>query len=223
MRRYAGVLLDVDGTLVDSNDAHAHAWVEVLAMHDIDIAYPIARRMIGMGGDRLIEEVGGPARGTKLNKQIGEERSEVFRENWLRHVKPLVGARQLVLRLRAEGYLYAIASAAKTEELTPLLEIADLVDLCEIRTTSSDVEESNPDPEIVEAALAKLGVERSRAVMIGDTPYDEQAASGAAVDMIGMASGGWSTEALSRSVAVYRHPADLLARWDESPLGRTVV
>jgi len=69
MRRYAGVLLDVDGTLVDSNDAHAHAWVEVLARHEIDIAYPIARRMIGMGGDRLIEEVGGPARGTKQNKQ----------------------------------------------------------------------------------------------------------------------------------------------------------
>jgi HAD superfamily hydrolase (TIGR01509 family) len=223
MRRYAGVLLDVDGTLVDSNDAHAHAWVEVLAMHGIDIAYPIARRMIGMGGDRLIEEVGGPARGTKQNKKIGEERSEVFRKNWLRHVKPLLGARQLVLRLRAEGYLYAIASAAKTEELEPLLEIADLVDLCEIKTTSSEVEESKPDPEIVEAALAKLPVERSRAVMIGDTPYDVEAASGAAVDVIGVTSGGWSVEALSRAVAVYRHPADLLAHWDESPLGRPFV
>lgn len=219
MRRYAAVLLDVDGTLVDSNDAHAHAWVEVLARHDIEIAYPIARRMIGMGGDRLIEEVGGPARGTKRNKNIGEERSEVFRTNWLRHVKPLVGARELVLRLRAEGYLYAIASAAKSDELGPLLEIADLADLCEIRTTSSDVEESKPDPEIVEAALAKLPVERSRTVMIGDTPYDRQAANGAAVDLIGVTSGGWSVEGLAGAVAVYRGPADLLAHWSESPLG----
>src|SRR5688500_17221529 len=113
MRKYDAVLLDVDGTLVDSNDAHAHAWVEVLARYGIDIALPTARGMIGMGGDRLIAEVGGPERGTKENKKISAERSKLFHEKWLREVKPLPGARELVLRLRAEGYQYAIASAAK--------------------------------------------------------------------------------------------------------------
>ncbi|MBA3454626.1 MAG: HAD family hydrolase [Deltaproteobacteria bacterium] len=223
MHRYDAVLLDVDGTLVDSNDAHAHAWVEVLAAHGFDVAYPVARRMIGMGGDRLIAEVGGPARGTKENEKIGKARAELFRKNWLQHVKPLPGARELVLRLRAEGYKYAIASAAKAEELKPLLEIAELVDLCEIKTTSSDVEESKPDPEIVEAAVAKLPVDRSRTVMIGDTPYDLEAASGASVDLIGVTSGGWSIEELGGAVAVYRDPADLLAHWSESPLGRATV
>lgn len=223
MRRYAAVLLDVDGTLVDSNDAHAHAWVETLAAHDLDVAFPRVRRMIGMGGDRLIEECGGPASGTKQNTKIGEERGKIFRERWLRHVTPLPGARKLVLRLRAEGYQYAIASAAKTDELVPLLEIAGLLDLCEVKTTSSDVEESKPDPEIVDAAVAKLMAERARTVMIGDTPYDVEAARGASVDIIGVTTGGWSTEGLAGAIAVYRGPADLLARWDESPLGRPLV
>jgi HAD superfamily hydrolase (TIGR01509 family) len=218
MRRYAAVLLDVDGTLVDSNDAHAHAWVETLAAHDLDVPFERVRKMIGMGGDRLIETVGGPARGTRANQKIGEERGKRFRATWLRHVKPLDGARELVLRLRSEGYQYAIASAAKREELVPLLEVAELVDLCEVRTTSSDVEESKPDPEIVDAAVARLCAERSRSVMIGDTPYDVEAARGASIDIIGFTTGGWSTEALAGAVGVYRGPSDLLARWSTSPL-----
>ncbi|MEJ7603222.1 MAG: HAD family hydrolase [Kofleriaceae bacterium] len=219
MRRYAVVLLDVDGTLVDSNDAHAHAWVEALADHDLEVAFERVRRMIGMGGDRLIEAVGGPARGTKQNERLGEHRSEVFRERWLSHVKPLLGARELVLRLRAEGYRYAIASAARDDELSSLLEIADLVDLCEAATTSDDVTRSKPDPEIVEAAIAQLlGAERSRTVMIGDTPYDLQAARGASVDLIGVTTGGWSAEHLSGAVGIFDGPADVLARWHASPL-----
>lgn len=219
MRRYAAVLLDVDGTLVDSNDAHAHAWVDTLAAHDLEVSFERCRRMIGMGGDRLIEAVGGPTRGTRDNHKIGEHRSKLFQDRWLRHVKPLDGARELVLRLRAEGYQYAIASAARADELIPLLAIADLTDLCSIATTSSDVEESKPDPEIVEAALAQLPfAERSRTVMIGDTPYDIEAARGANVDIIGVTTGGWSTEALAGAVAVYQGPADLLAHWSSSPL-----
>ena len=219
MRRYAVVLLDVDGTLVDSNDAHAHAWVEALADHDLEVAFERVRRMIGMGGDRLIELVGGPARGTEHNERLGAHRSAVFRERWLRHVRPLRGARELVLRLRAEGYRYTIASAARDDELGALLEVADLVDLCALATTSSDVARSKPDPAIVEAALAQLvGAERSRAVMIGDTPYDMQAARGAGVDLIGVTSGGWSAEHLAGAVGIFAGPADLLARWHASPL-----
>lgn len=220
MSRYTAVLLDVDGTLVDSNDAHAHAWVETLAAHDIEVSFERARRMIGMGGDRLVEAVGGPARGTKENEKLGEERSERFRTSWLRHVKPLAGSRELVLRLRAEGYRYAIASAAKEDELTPLLEIANIVDLCRIKTTSSDVEESKPDPEIVEAAVAQLSAKHAGSVMIGDTPYDVEAARGASVDVIGVTTGGWTRAELVGAVSVYEGPSDLLARWSTSPLAR---
>ncbi len=218
MRRYTAVLLDVDGTLVDSNDAHAHAWAEVLAKHDLNVPYARVRRMIGMGGDLLIEQVGGPARGTRANQKLGEQRSELFRKHWLPKVKPLTGARELVLRLGAEGYHFAIASAAKADELTPLLELADILDLCPIQTSSDDVEESKPSPEIVDAALARVPAERSRTVMMGDTEYDVMACRAAGVDIIGTTTGGWSVQDLTGAIAVFDGPADLLACWASSPL-----
>jgi HAD superfamily hydrolase (TIGR01509 family) len=218
MRRYQGVLLDVDGTLVDSNEAHTQAWVELFAEHDLPVDPGRIRGLIGMGGDRIIELIANIGRDTHHAKRLSKQRSEIFRERWLPRVTPLPGARALLLRLRAEQYQYVIATAAKSEELEPLLEIAGIADLCELRTTSSDVDHSKPDPDIIERALAKLPVERSRCVMIGDTQYDIRAANAAAVDAIGFTSGGRSAEALAGTVAVYRGPADLVARWSDSPL-----
>jgi HAD superfamily hydrolase (TIGR01509 family) len=209
MARFRGVLLDVDGTLVDSNDAHAHAWCEALAKFDHEIAFSRARSLIGTGGDRLIELVTGIGRDEKKNKKISEARTELYLEKWIHTVKPLRGSRQLLLRLRNEGYQYALATAAKTEELQPLLEIADIADIVPTRTTSSDVEQSKPDPDIVEAALAKLPVERALAVMVGDTPYDVMAARGANVAFIGTTTGGWPAEALAGAIAVVDGPAAL--------------
>ena len=213
MRRYAAVLLDVDGTLVDSNDAHAHAWVEALAAHDLEVSYARVRGLIGMGGSLLIAEVGGPEPGSKASEKIGKHRSEIFRETWLPTVRPLPKARELLLMLGREGYHYAIASAAAGDELEPLLELADLADLAPIQTSSDDVDRPKPHPDIVEAALARVPAERHRTVMIGDTPYDVMACRGANVDIIGVTTGGWSTEGLAGSIAVYDGPADLLARW----------
>jgi len=209
MRRYSAVLLDVDGTLVDSNDAHAHAWVDALAKYGHEVAFPRVRMLIGMGGDRLVETVTGLPRDGAKNKRIGAARSEIFRDRWLRAVRPLRGSRELVLRLRREGYQYAIASAAKSEELAPLLEIADIADLVPTRTTSSDVHESKPDPAIIEVARSKLHAERSRMVMLGDTPYDVRATRDANVAMIGVTSGGWSAEALSGAVEIYSGPWEI--------------
>lgn len=219
MRRYAAVLLDVDGTLVESNDAHALCWAEILEKHGYEVAYSRVRSLIGMGGDLLIHAIGGPEPGTRKSEKLASDRSELFLEKWLHKVKPLPKARELVLRLGAEGYRYAIASAASTKELLPMLELADLVDICPIKTTSTDVDESKPNPDIVLAALDRIpGAERHRSVMIGDTPYDVMACRGATVDIIGFTTGGWSTEALAGATAVYAGPADLLARWRDSPL-----
>ena len=209
MRRYEAVLLDVDGTLVDSNDAHAHAWVETLAERGHELALSRAKSLIGMGGDKLIELVTGIPAGSKENERISHDRSELFRERWLRAVRPILGSRELVLRLRADGYQIAIASAAKDEELAPLLEIADIADLVPVRTTSSDVEHSKPDPDIIEAAFARLSAERSRTVMVGDTPYDVRAGKDAGIDVIAVTTGGWSVEALAGAVAVFTGPRAL--------------
>lgn len=217
MRRYQVVLLDVDGTLVDSNDAHAHAWVEALAAGGHDVDFTRVRGLVGMGGDRLVETLTGLAPDSKQTKRLSERRAELFRERWLCAVRPLPGSRALVLRLRREGYAYALASAARGDELAPLLELADIADLVPTRTTSDEVHASKPDPEIIEAALAKLYGERSRAVMIGDTLYDARAARGAGVAFIGVTSGGWSAEALAGAAYIFAGPADLAANFPSDP------
>jgi HAD superfamily hydrolase (TIGR01509 family) len=203
MRPFQAVLLDVDGTLVDSNEAHVHAWLEALSTVGLDVPPSLVRPLIGMGGDRLIETLTGWPRDSDEAQELSDKRSKIFRDKWLSSVRPLVGSRRLVLRLRDQGYQYALATAAKDEELMPLLEIADIADLCPTRTTSNDVDDSKPAPDIIEAALAKLPAERSRTVMVGDTPYDLQAARSANLHFIGVTTGGWSHGMLSGAVAVF--------------------
>jgi phosphoglycolate phosphatase-like HAD superfamily hydrolase len=218
VRRYRGVLLDVDGTLVDSNAAHAHAWEAAFARAGFDVGFARIRPLIGMGGAQLIEQLTSLPSSHRTHRAIARYRGEIFRAQWLPRIGPLLGARQLVLRLGHAQYRYAIASSAQAEELEPLLAIADIADLCELRTTASDVERAKPAPDVIEAALAKLGVERSQVVMIGDSPYDVAAARTARVDTIGVTTGGFTAEQLAGAVAVFDGPAGLLAAWDRSPL-----
>jgi HAD superfamily hydrolase (TIGR01509 family) len=219
MRRYAAILLDLDGTVVDSNDAHAHAWVETLARHGVEVAFERVRRMIGMGGDRIVEETVGWPRDSPETQALVDECAAIFVDRWLHRVTPIDGARELVLRLRQEGFQIALASAAHEDELRSLLEIAGIADLIDERARPPKPEASKPDPATVEAALSRVGVDRSRVVMIGDTPYDVETARAAHVDMIGFTTGGYSAEELAGAIAVYRGPSDLLAHWAESLLG----
>jgi HAD superfamily hydrolase (TIGR01509 family) len=218
MAAFDTFLLDVDGTLVDSNDAHAHAWAETLARHGVEVPFLRVRRMIGMGGDRIIEELMGHGRDSDANQAISHERSRIFRDRWLREVHTIRGSRDLVLRLRDGGYHFAIASAAKSSELGSLLELANVADLIEVTTTSSEVDESKPDPEIVETALAKLKRPGKSAVMVGDTPYDIEAARAAGVACIGVTTGGWTAFELRDAMRVFAGPHDLaFAIPDEPP------
>jgi phosphoglycolate phosphatase-like HAD superfamily hydrolase len=219
MRRYSAVLLDIDGTLVDSNDAHAHAWVEILAKHGIEVAFARVRRMIGMGGDRLIAEITGWPLGQKKTRKLQDEHAAVFAERWLRHVTAIEGARELVLQLRRDNYEVALATAAHEDVLRPLLEIAGIADLMDAKAKPPKPPASKPDPAAIEVALSQLDADRSRVVLIGDTPYDVEASRAASVDVIGFTTGGYGAEALAGAIAVYRGPSDLLARWDGSPLG----
>lgn len=217
---FRGVILDVDGTLVDSNDAHAHAWTDALAEAGYRVPFDRVRRLIGMGGDKLLPEAVGLPAETPAGEAIAERRGQIFRERYLPDVKALPGARDLVLRLRAEGHALAVASSAQPDELGLLLKIAGVDELIGERTSSGDVEESKPEPDVVVTALRRLRLPPSAAVMIGDTPYDVQAALHAHVAVIGFRSGGWSDGDLAGSLAVYDGPADLLAQLDSSPLRR---
>jgi len=217
MRRYDAVLLDVDGTLVDSNDMHARAWEAAFAARDLQIPYTRIRMLIGMGGDRLVEQLTGFAPGSRDNKRLTAAHDETLKKR-IHEVTPLVGARRLVLQLIASGYRFAIASSSKAADLEPLLRIADVADLCEVRTNADDVASAKPAPDVVAAAVDKLAVDRSRAVLIGDTPYDIESARDAGVATIAVTSGGFSREALAGAIAIFEGPADLVARWASSPL-----
>jgi HAD superfamily hydrolase (TIGR01509 family) len=220
LNKIRGIILDIDGTLVDSNDAHARAWVEAFAEFDIHITFEQVRWLIGMGGDKLMPKVSGIKEDSSEGQAISRRRGEIFKARYLPHIKAFPQARALLQRMRAAGLKLVVASSAKEDELKPLLEIAGAADLIEEKTSSDDADHSKPDPDIVEAALDGADFSADEAVMLGDTPYDIEAATRAGVRVIAFRSGGWDDTGLKGAVAIYDGPADLLAHYGESPLGR---
>ncbi|HSH31112.1 MAG TPA: HAD family hydrolase [Candidatus Saccharimonadales bacterium] len=214
-----GVLLDVDGTLVLSNDAHARSWVEAFAEHGYEVAFAEVRRLIGMGGDKLVPSlVPGLSDQAGPGKDIKAARSRLMAEQYVPKLQPAPGARALIERLHREGLKTVVASSAQSHELEALLEAAKVADLLTEATTSSDVERSKPDPDIVAAALQRIGLAATEVVMLGDTPYDIKAARACGVGLIALRCGGWEDQALGGALAIYDHPADLLENYPSSPL-----
>ena len=211
------VILDIDGTLVDSNDAHAHAWVAAFADAGITVDYDKVRRSVGMGGDKLMPAVAGVDSESEEGQKISKRRGEIFKDTYLPALRPFASVRDLMERFIRDGYGLAVATSAKEEELQPLLECAGIADLIPHRTSSDDADNSKPEPDIVEAALEKCGCEPGEALMLGDTPYDIESATGAGVKIVALESGGWSREDLSGALAVYKDATDLLAHYDSSP------
>jgi HAD superfamily hydrolase (TIGR01509 family) len=212
------VLFDIDGTLVDSNDAHAHAWIEAFAEAGVMVDFEQVRRRIGMGGDKLMPEVSGHTEDSTVGQRISKRRREIFTEKYLPRLERFEGASELVTAVKNRGLTAVAASSAKKDELQKLLEIAGAAALLDGATSSDDAEESKPDPDIVHAALKQANAQPADAVMVGDTPYDIEAARRAGVRVIAFRSGGWRDEDLAGAEAVYDGPADLLAQLDQSPL-----
>lgn len=213
-----GVIFDIDGTLVDSNDAHAHAWVAALAEAGHDVAFDRVRRLIGKGGDKVLPELTGLDHEGAEGKQISTRRGEIFMTNYVPQLKPFPKTRDLLMRLHAEGCKLIVATSAPQQELKALLAITGAAELFEERTTSDDAAHSKPDPDIVMVALRRSGLPASAVVMIGDTPYDIEAAGKAGVHAIGLRSGGWQDADLRDATATFASPADLLAQIEHSPL-----
>ena len=214
------MIFDIDGTLVDSNDAHAQSWVDTFAEAGYDVPFDVVRPLIGMGADKLLPKTVGIRHDSDKGKKLIKRRSEIFRQKYLPNLRPLDGSRALVLRVRSDGLKPIVATSAKDDELKSLLEAAEVADLMEEKATASDARKSKPDPDIVEAAIEESGIEAANLVMIGDTPYDIEAAGRAGIRAIGFRSGGWGDEALRGAVEIYDGPADLLARYDDSLLGK---
>ena len=214
-----GVLLDVDGTLVLSNDAHAHAWVDAFAQVGISVRFEDVRPLIGMGADKLVPALAPRLEHDKgLGKQIVELRQQIFLSCYVSDLQPAPGSRALCERMHSDGFRLTVASSAQKEELQVLLKIAGVDDLIDEPPSSGDGKASKPAPDIVAAALQLLQLQPEQAVMIGDTPYDIAAAARCGVATIALRCGGWSDARLRGAVAIYDDPADLLAHYDGSPL-----
>lgn len=217
----AGVIFDVDGTLVDSNAAHASAWLDALKEFGFsEVSYETIRKMIGMGGDKILPDVTGLAEHDDRGEKLLQRRKQIFLEKYLPQLKPFPMARELVERVKQEGMLAVVASSANKKELQPLLRIARVDELIDATTSSDDAEESKPAPDIVQAAVAKSGLKAAQLIMVGDTPYDVQAAKGAGVPIIAVRCGGWGDRDLAGAVAVYADPEELLQQFDLSHLAR---
>ena len=215
-----GVIFDIDGTLVDSNDAHAKSWVDTFADAGYDVPFDVVRPLIGMGADKLLPKTIRIRHDTDEGKKLIKRRSEIFRERNLPHLRPFKGSRDLVLRVRSSGLKAIVATSAKDEELQGLLKAAHVDDLMQERATSSDAKRSKPDPDVVLAAIEESGISPDHLVMIGDTPYDIEAAAKANVRAIAFRCGGWSDEELGDAAEIYDGPANLLGKYESSLIGR---
>lgn len=219
-KRLTAVVFNVDGTLVDSHEAHSRAWVKAFWEYGLTVDPIAVRRSIGMG-DKLMPAVSGIQQDSALGKLIAKRRAQIFKREQLPRVKPFNGAKDLVAAIKDRGCTTVAASSAKSEELKPLLAIAGVDAPMDARTSSEDGKASKPDPGIIEAALERAHADPSEAIMIGDTPYDIEAARQAGMKAIAFRSGGWRDDDLKGAIAIYDGPWDLLARIDESPLKRS--
>jgi HAD superfamily hydrolase (TIGR01509 family) len=208
------VILDIDGTLLLSNDAHARAFVEAGKSLGLSADFPHIRRLIGKGGDKLIPEAFGFDDESEPGKKLEKEKGRIFR-SFLPTLRPAPGARDLLNKLRADGIKLVVATSAGQEDVRLLLDQARVSDLIEDATSSDDAESSKPDPDIIQAALRKAGESARGAIMIGDTPYDVEAARRAGVPIITVRCGGiWTDADLRGSVSIFDDPADILAHYD---------
>jgi HAD superfamily hydrolase (TIGR01509 family) len=215
------VLFDVDGTLIDTVDLHARAWVEALEHFGVETTFADMRVQIGKGGDQLLQGLLPPGRVEDDGDAIQSFRSELFKRSYLPQARAFPGVRELFEQIRSRGQRIVLASSGKAEEVEAYKEIAGITDLIDDATSSDDAERSKPFPDIFQAAFDKLDLTSpSEAMVVGDTPYDAEAARQAGLTTVGVLCGGFAEEALRAAgcVAVYHDPQHLAEAYDSSPL-----
>ena len=211
-------ILDVDGTLVDTNYQHALAWYRALRQSGFVIPVWKIHRAIGMGGDQLLPHLIGEEKGEEHGEKISAAEDPLFKV-MIEECEPFEGAHGLIADLRERGKTVILASSAKESDIEHYLDLLDARELANDWTMSDDVEQTKPAPDLVQAALEKAGTED--AVMVGDTPWDVEAARRAGIDTIAVMTGGFSEDELREGGAaqVFESIAELRERIGETALG----
>lgn len=214
------VIFDVDGTLIDSNDLHAKAWQRAFQHFGYDIPYEKLRSQIGKGGDNYIPYFLPPEEYARIGKEIESYRAELIKREYLAKMRPFPRVRELFQRIRAEGLRIALATSSKGDELAEYKRLLKIDGLVDDETSKDDAAHSKPAPDVFSAALERLGIVAKDAMAVGDTPYDAEACVKIGLPIIGLLCGGFEEKDLLQAgcFAIYQDPADLLDRFDRSPL-----
>ena len=216
----AVAILDVDGTLIDTNYQHALAWFRAFARHEIVLPIWRIHRHIGMGGDQVVSALTDERTERELGDEIRDAEKSLYGE-MIGEVRAMEGSQSLIDELRERGHRVVLATSAKQEELDHYLDMLDARERADAWTSSEDVESTKPEPDLVHAALQKLDADPGDAMMIGDTPWDVEAAKRAGVATIAVRTGGFAAEELREAgaLAVYESVAELRDSLAETPLG----
>ncbi|HEY8591264.1 MAG TPA: HAD family hydrolase [Sphingomicrobium sp.] len=215
------ILFDIDGTLVDSNDAHVAAWCEAFAGEGYHFDRATIHHHIGKGADNFIPSLV-PDAPDDVQERLKDAHSTIYKERYIGQVTPFPGARDLLVKSKDAGMKVLLASSASGDELDHYVRLLDAGDIIDGATSKDDVEHSKPCPDIFEAAVTKAEVAPGDALVVGDTPYDIIAARRSGVDTVALLSGKFPEQELraEEPVAVYEDVADLLADFSESPICR---
>lgn len=213
-------VLDIDGTLVDTNYHHAIAWFRAFRQHEIVLPLWRIHRHIGMGADQVV----GALTDARTERENGDDIRAAEKTLYFQlidEVQPMAGARDLIERLKHRGHTVMLASSAKADEVDHYLDLLGARDLADGWTTSADVESTKPEPDLVSAALEQAGGSPDDAVMVGDTPWDVEAAGNAGVPTVAVRTGGFAVAELEEAgaVAVFESVAELCEKLDQTPLG----
>lgn len=216
------LLSDIDGTLVDSNALHAEAWRRTFEHFNIQVGFGEAWSQIGKGGDKLIPVFVRDVDRERLTKQIESLRKEIFHRDYMPRIVSFAKSRELLAKVKESGIKVVLATSSDKEDVTTYKRITGIEDLVDAVASGSDAKESKPEPDIFAVALKKINLGADRAVALGDTPYDAEAAGKLGIRVIGLTCGGWKRDDLRDAgcVEVYQDPADLLLHFADSLLAR---
>ena len=212
------IIFDLDGTLVDSVDYHAEAWVKAFKEYGYDFDFGRLRQQIGKGSEFIIGELLPEAEAEKLESDIAGYRKKYYQENLLEKVKPFPKVRELLTAIKADNIKVVLASSARKETIAHYKKLLNIEDLIDGATSTDDVEKSKPEPDIFQSALDKLGdISAKEVIVVGDSPYDAIAAGKVPIRAVGVLCGGFERETLGKAgfVAIYQDPADLLANYPQ--------
>ena len=215
------VIFDIDGTLVDSVNFHAEAWVKAFERYGYHADFEDVRQQIGKGGEYILPEFISPEEVEKDGEKISDYRKQYYQENLLPKVQSFPKVKELFERVKADGTRIILASSARPKTVEHYKELLGIKDLIDGVTSTGDVEQAKPEPDIFLAALNHLeGASRESVIVVGDSPYDAEAAEKISLSTVGVLCGGFSEKVLKEAgcIAVYKDPADLLDRYEESPL-----